>query len=61
MPDSSDLEARVAAPEARLVEVEQQIGTAQIDASAARELAAGADRDVSEVGPSISCRAGQPN
>ncbi len=49
MPDSSDLEARVAALEARLVEVEQQVSTAQTDASAARELAAGADRDVSEV------------
>lgn len=42
MPDSPDLEARVAALEARLVEV-------AADASAARELAAGADRDVSEV------------
>jgi chromosome segregation ATPase len=42
VPDSSDLEARVAAMEARLGEVEQQV-------SAARELAAGADRDVSEV------------
>lgn len=42
MPDSSDLEARVAALEARLDEV-------AADASAARELAAGADRDVSEV------------
>lgn len=49
VPDSSDLEARVAAPEARLGEVEQQVNTAQTDASAARELAAGADRDVSEV------------
>lgn len=47
--DSSDLEARVAALEARLGEVEQQVSTAQTDASAARELAAGADRDVSEV------------
>ena len=49
VPDSSDLEARVAALEARLGEVEQQVSTAQTDASAARELAAGADRDVSEV------------
>lgn len=49
MPDSPDLEARVAALEARLGEVEQQVSTAQTDASAARELAAGADRDVSEV------------
>ena len=49
MPDSSDLEARVAALEARLGAVEQQVSTAQTDASAARELAAGADRDVSEV------------
>jgi hypothetical protein len=49
VPDSSDLEARVAALEARLGVVEQQVSTAQTDASAARELAAGADRDVSEV------------
>lgn len=42
MAEPSALEARVAALEARLEEV-------AVDASAARELAAGADRDVSEV------------
>jgi chromosome segregation ATPase len=40
--DSPDLNARVAAVEARLEEV-------AADAAAARHLAAGADRDVSEV------------
>jgi hypothetical protein len=49
VPDSSDLEARVAALEARLGAVEQHVSTVGTDASAARELAAGADRDVSEV------------
>jgi hypothetical protein len=42
VPDSPDLETRVAALEARLEEV-------AADAVAARHLAAGADRDVSEV------------
>ena len=49
MAEPSALEARVAALEARLGDVERQLVTTQVDASAARELAAGADRDVSEV------------
>ncbi len=54
MANSPDLEARVAALEARLEEV-------AADAVAARHLAAGADRDVSEVRAELRAHTGALN
>ncbi len=50
MPDSADdLETRVATLEGEVARLREQIALTNSDATAARVLAAGADRDVSEV------------
>jgi hypothetical protein len=49
MPQSDDLEARVAALETRVRELSEEVRHSAQDAAAARVLAGGADRDVTEV------------
>ncbi|WP_370325068.1 hypothetical protein [Euzebya sp.] len=49
MPDDEDLERRVGALEGEMREVREQLAHTSADAQAARVLAGGADRDVSEV------------
>ena len=49
MSDDADLEGRVEALERQMGEVSQRVAGAAADAEAARVMAAGADRDVSEV------------
>lgn len=50
MPDSNDdIEARVAILEREVVRLREQVALSSSDAAGARVLAAGADRDVSEV------------
>lgn len=49
MAQSPDLEARVAALEARVSELDERVRRSGQDAAAARVLAGGADRDVTEM------------
>jgi hypothetical protein len=49
MAQPPDLEARVAALEARVGELDERTRRSQQDAAAARVLAGGADRDVAEI------------
>jgi hypothetical protein len=49
MAQSPDLEARVAALEARVGELDERMRRSQQDAAAARVLAGGADRDVADI------------
>ncbi|MGH4021876.1 MAG: hypothetical protein ACRDT0_22105 [Pseudonocardiaceae bacterium] len=49
MPDSDDIETRVAILEAEVARLREQAALTSSDAAAARMLAAGADHDVSEV------------
>lgn len=49
MSQQPDLEARVAALEARVSELDTRLQRSQQDAAAARVLAGGADRDVAEI------------
>ncbi|HKR51375.1 MAG TPA: hypothetical protein VJT72_17690 [Pseudonocardiaceae bacterium] len=49
MPDSDDFEARLASVERDVARLREQSALTSSDAAAARVLAAGADRDVSEV------------
>jgi hypothetical protein len=49
MSQQPDLEARVAALEARVSELDERLQRSQQDAAAARVLAGGADRDVAEI------------
>lgn len=46
---SGDLEARLAALETRVTELAEKVHASEQDAAAARILAGGADRDVSEI------------
>ncbi len=49
MPDSDDIETRLASVEREVARLREQVALSSSDAAAARVLAAGADRDVSEV------------
>lgn len=49
MPDSDDIEIRLAIVERDVARLREQVALTSSDAAAARVLAAGADRDVSEV------------
>ncbi|MGH3983245.1 MAG: hypothetical protein ACRDST_11320 [Pseudonocardiaceae bacterium] len=49
MPDSDDVETRLATLEREVARLREQLTLASSDAAAARVLASGADRDVSEV------------
>jgi hypothetical protein len=49
MPQPEDLEARVAALETRVRELADRLRLSEQDAAAARVLAGGADRDVTEI------------
>jgi chromosome segregation ATPase len=49
MAEPDDLERRVSAVEADVASIREQVAASAADAEAARYLAAGADRDVSEV------------
>jgi uncharacterized coiled-coil protein SlyX len=49
MPAPNELEARVAALETQVAELAEQVRTSKQDAAAARVLAGGADRDVTEI------------
>ncbi len=49
VPDSDDIETRLASVERDVARLREQVALANSDAAAARLLAAGADRDVSEV------------
>jgi chromosome segregation ATPase len=49
VPDSDDIETRLAIVEREVARLREQVALSSSDAAAARVLAAGADRDVSEV------------
>ncbi|MGH3697605.1 MAG: hypothetical protein ACRDRX_27110 [Pseudonocardiaceae bacterium] len=49
MPDPDDIETRLASVEREVARLREQVALSSSDAAAARVLAAGADRDVSEV------------
>ncbi|MGH3901034.1 MAG: hypothetical protein ACRDTA_22870 [Pseudonocardiaceae bacterium] len=49
MPDSDDIETRLTIVERDVARLREQVALTSSDAAAARVLAAGADRDVSEV------------
>lgn len=53
MAQPPDLEARVAALEARVSELDERVRRSEQDAAAARVLAGGADRDVTEMATEI--------
>jgi uncharacterized protein YceH (UPF0502 family) len=53
MAQPPDLEARVAALEARVSELDERVRHSEQDAAAARVLAGGADRDVTEMSAEI--------
>jgi hypothetical protein len=53
MAQPPDLEARVAALEARVSELDERVRRSEHDAAAARVLAGGADRDVTEMATEI--------
>lgn len=49
MPDSDDIETRVAILEREVAQLRERVALSSTDATSARVLAAGADHDVSEV------------
>lgn len=61
MATPEDIENRLTAVEREVAQLRAQTGLAAVDASAARTLAAGADRDVSEVRAELRAHTGALN
>ena len=61
MPDPDDLANRVGSLETQVAQIREQLARTATDASAARMLAAGADRDVSEVRAELRAHTGALN